>query len=101
MGFAKRWHNGMAYESKGYVPDSNNANVINQTPLTKDTKNLDTDIYRHLQLLPLITYMFLNPRDQMTPLPELLTRLKSFSPLPDIGNDDAVNAPKKSGWSTT
>ena len=51
--------------SKGYVPDGDNTNVMKPNPLTKDTKNLDTDTYRHLQLLPLIIFMFLNPRDQM------------------------------------
>ena len=81
--------------SKGYVPDSDNANVMKPNPFDKRYKEP-----RHRYLPPLATtpidYIYVpKPKRSNDPFAGIADPIeKSFSPLPDIGIDDAVNAPK-------
>ena len=68
--------------SKGYVPDSDNANVMKPNPFDKRYKEP-----RHRYLPPLATtpidYIYVpKPKRSNDPLPELLTRLKKFFSFP-------------------
>ena len=81
--------------SKGYVPDSDNANVMKPNPFDKRYKEP-----RHRYLPPLATtpieYIYApKPKRSTDPFAGIADPIeKSFSPLPDIGIDDAVEAPK-------